>query len=175
MASVFDMRARDQTVGRRGTSYSRGDMLILLALLLQAGTQEQPGEIATLEHVRRNLERDAAVLSAPPPSVPIFRVKIIERHLLIERPWQDDGVVPAYVRPPQPIYHYDFLYAVTPEAFRSATLYPIGVPVMPAVEAAQKAIAGTIRSYKQQRARDRVKSEIRRFRAENGPLVSAPR
>jgi hypothetical protein len=138
-------------------------MLILLALLLQAGTQEQPRDIATLEHVRRNLERDQTVLSAPPPSVPIFRVNIIERHLLLERPWQDGGVVPAYVRPPQPIYHYDFLYAVTPEAFRAATLYPIGVPVMPAVEAAQKAIAGTIRSYKQQRARDRVRSEIQRM------------
>src|SRR6266508_304942 len=108
-------------------------MLILLALLLQAGNGQQPRDAATLEHVRRNLERDAPVLSAPPPSVPIFRVKVIERHLLFDRPWQDDGIVPAYVHTPGPIYHHEFLYAVTPEAFRSATLYPIGVPVMPAV------------------------------------------
>jgi hypothetical protein len=134
-------------------------MLILLAVLLQAGTQEQARDI-TLERVRRNLEREAALISAPPPSVPIFRVKVIERHVLIERPWREDGVVPPYVRPPQPIYHYDFLSAVTPEAFRSATLYPTGVPVMPALAAAKKAVAGRIRSYKEQRARDRVRSEI---------------
>ena len=134
-------------------------MLILLAVLLQAGTQEQARDI-TLERVRRNLEREAALISAPPPSVPIFRVKVVERHFLLERPWHDDGVVPAYVRPPQPIYHHDFLSAVTPEAFRSATLYPTGVPVMPALAAAKKAIAGRIRSYKEQRARDRVRREI---------------
>jgi hypothetical protein len=143
-------------------------MLLLLALLLQTDAGQQARDVTTLEHVRRNLDRNPALLSAPPPDMPTFRVSVIERHILFERPWEDDdGIVPPYVRPWARFSHHEFLSAVTPEAFRSATLYPVGVPVMPTLYAAQKAIARSIRAHKQQRAREAVRRELEQFLANN--------
>jgi hypothetical protein len=141
-------------------------MVLLLALLLQASSGQSTQDARTLEHVRRNLERDAATLSAPPPLVPIFRIRISERPPVLDQLWQGEQAAPPYVHTPQPIYHHDFLYAVTPEAFRAATLYPIGVPMMPAVERIGRAVAGSIHSYKEQRARQQVRRDLDRLRAE---------
>jgi hypothetical protein len=141
-------------------------MLLLLALLLQASSGQSTQDARTLEHIRRNLERDASTLSAPPPLVPIFRVRISERPPVLEELWQGEQPAPPYVHTPQPLYHHDFLYAVTPEAFRSATLYPIGVPMMPVVERIGRAVAGSIHSYKVQRARQQVRRDLDRLRAE---------
>ena len=38
--------------------------------------------------------------------------------------WSDEASLPPYVKPGYPLYHYDFLERVTPEAFRASTLYP---------------------------------------------------
>lgn len=141
-------------------------MLLLLALLLQASSGQSAQDARTLGHIRQNLERDASTLSAPPPLVPIFRIRIAGRPPVLDQLWQSEQAAPPYVHTPQPIYHHDFLYAVTPEAFRSATLYPIGVPVMPAVERIGSAVAGAIHSYKMQRARQQVRGDLDRLRAE---------
>jgi hypothetical protein len=141
-------------------------MLILLAWLLQTPDTQIETTRSSLEHIRHNLDR-VSTLSAPPPAVPIFRVSVTEHWLILDRPWRDDGVVPPYVHTPQPIYHHEFLAAVTPEEFRSATLYPFGVPVMPTLYAARKAIARSVRAYNQTRARERVRRDLERFLAEN--------
>ncbi len=142
-------------------------MLILLALLLQTDAGQQPLDVSTLEHVRRNLDRGPALLSAPPPNVPIFRVSVSERHILFARPWEDEGIVPAYVHTWARLPHHEFLAAVTPEAFRSATLYPVGVPMMPALYAAQKAIARSVRAHREKRARNAVRRDLEQFLANN--------
>jgi hypothetical protein len=152
-------------------------MLILLALLLQARPPE-PLAVdakATLEHIRRNLERDLSPLSSPPPGVPIFRMNVVERHLDFQRPWEDDGLVPSYVHPRAPMYHYDFLHAVTPEAFRSATLHPVGVPLMPAIDAVQRKVGQKIRSYREARARRIVQKELEQLRTDAQQRAGAPR
>lgn len=150
-------------------------MLILLALLLQADPSRQPGSVTdiTLEHVRRALELDESRLSAPPPGVPVFRMKIIERHLDFQRPWDDDGVVPSYVHTRAPLYHHEFLYAVTPEAFQSATLYPVGVPLMPAIDALQRAVRRGVHSHNEARARRMVQKELEHLKADSFSAPSA--
>jgi hypothetical protein len=141
-------------------------LLILLATLLQAATPEPQtaGIPVSLERIRRGLEREGPALSAAPPEVSIFRVRVTERRLPYDLLWQGDQVVPSYVRPRQPIGHYNFLSMATPEAFRSGTLYPCCIPVMPAVQSVQRAVRRGIRSYAQARAKRIVQEDLERLK-----------
>ena len=142
-------------------------MLVLLAMLLQAA----PPERQTLdfpfsvERIRRKLEREGPTLTAPPPAVPVFRIRVTERRIPYELLWQEARVAPSYVRPQQSLDHYDFLSMATPEEFRSATLYPCCVPVLPAIRAVQRAVRRAARSYAQDRAKRAVEKDLERFKA----------
>jgi hypothetical protein len=142
-------------------------MLVLLAMLLQAAPPErQTLDLpVSVERIRRKLEREDPTLSAPPPTVPVFRMRVTERRIPDDRLWQEDRVAPSYVRSRQPLYHYELLSMTTPEAFRSATLYPCCVPVLPAVQAVQRAVRRAVRSYAQGRAKRAVEKDLERFKA----------
>lgn len=64
-----------------------------------------------------------------------------------------------------PIYHYEFLSQVTPEAFRASTLYPgsIGVPLMPALEALWKWLEKTRRRAQETAARKEVQDALQQL------------
>jgi hypothetical protein len=141
-------------------------MLVLLAMLLQAATPEpQTGDIpVSFEHIRRGLEREGPALSPPPVQMSIFRIRVTERRRPYDLLWQGDSVAPPYVRPRQPIDHYNFLSMATPEAFRSGTLYPCCVPIMPAVQAVHRAVRRGARAYAQARAKRIVQEDLERFK-----------
>jgi hypothetical protein len=142
-------------------------MLVLLAMLLQAAPPErQTLDLpVSVERIRRKLAREDPILTAPPPAVPVFRIRVTERRIPSDLLWQQDRVAPSYVRPQQPLYHYEFVAKTTPEASRSATLYPCCVPVLPAVRAVQRAVRRAARSYAQDRAQRAVEKDLERFKA----------
>jgi hypothetical protein len=73
--------------------------------------------------------------------------------------------VPSYIRPPAPIYHYEFLQQVTPEAFRAGTLYPVGIPVVPVLEFLGKRISAAHRKAAEERAREEVRLALEQLLA----------
>ena len=78
-----------------------------------------------------------------------------------DRPiWQELSSVPSYIRPPMPIYHYEFMERVTPEAFRAATLYPQGVPIVPLIELLAKGIRTADRKMREASARKEVRQAL---------------
>jgi hypothetical protein len=118
----------------------------------------------SLERIRRGLEEPPTLVVRPPGSLPVFRVKV-EEHLRIERLWEEQGVRSEFVRPTQPPAQYEFLSAVTPEEFRGATLHPVGIPVVPLVEAAARQIGRALKTRRENRERKAVQEEIRNFMA----------
>jgi len=61
-----------------------------------------------------------------------------------------------------PLYHFEFLQRVTPEPFRSSTLYPgtIGVPVMPLFDALVKWRKAANRRAQERDAREEVRQAL---------------
>ena len=142
----------------------------LAALLLQSQSPPpEPGRPdlfrgVSLERIRRGLEEAPTLVVRPPGSLPVFRVKVVER-LRIERLWEEQGVRSAFVRPTQPPAQYEFLSAVTPEEFRGATLHPVGIPVVPLVESAARHIGRALKARRENLERKAVQEEIRNFMA----------
>jgi hypothetical protein len=83
---------------------------LLAALLIGQGLSAHTIDAAQVDRVRKAVAETpvAQTVRADPP------------HPL----WSDEPSVPPYARPGYPLYHYDFLERVTPEAFRASTLYP---------------------------------------------------
>ena len=138
-------------------------MLFVLALCLQLQAAEipRPQELlpANLERIRRALEGPAVdVVKAP--DLPVFRVYVREHPLPIQKPWTDDTLRPLYVRTRAPQYHHEFLESVTPEEFRAATLYPIGVDVLTVIDAAIEAMRNAMRERAEAKARQMVEQEL---------------
>lgn len=129
----------------------------------QAGLPSQPAVPVSIERIQRELKK------LPPlePQQERLRIRVtIEAHpLRLSVPWDpaNDTAVPSYVRPAMPLYHYEFLRAVTPEAFRGATLFPISINLLPGVERGVQAIRDVIRGYEEARVRKEVQEELRRF------------
>jgi hypothetical protein len=111
----------------------------------------------SLARIRRGL---AAPAEAPlTNSVATFRLTIEARPIRLDVPWRDDSPAPFYVRTPRTLYHHEFLSMVTPEAFRSGALYPMGVNVLEAWPALRRAI----RQAQEAKAREEVEAELREF------------
>jgi hypothetical protein len=127
-------------------------MFLLLTLLLQAPPPvEQPRQItspASLERIKRELERPGLNLTIPPPEIARFRVHVAERPQPFADLWKDRSTVPPYVRPQQPLGHYEFLRQVTPLEFRAGTLYPCCVDVVPVLDAVQDRVKGAGRGVR---------------------------
>src|SRR5579872_466550 len=98
----------------------------LLAALLIAQSPSTPLiDAGLVEHVRDAL--------AGAPTIQTVRTRDSDRpvfRLNIRAPkagpplWSDGPVVPAYMLTGYPLYHYEFLAQVTPEAYRASALYP---------------------------------------------------
>jgi len=143
-------------------------MLLLLALsLLAADPQAQrpdPPPPYSVERVKRGLERPPVTITARVASMPVFRVRVSgqRRYDLL---WEEHAVRAPYVRQQQPIYHFEYLRMTTPEAFRASTLYPGGIPVMPAVRFIKARIQRGLRSNAEARARREVQAVLRELQA----------
>ena len=129
-------------------------VLVLLVWFAQPPRAELPGSIA---RIQRELARP---LPAQPvrSSAAVFRVRIEARPIRMSLPWDpaNDTVVPAYIRPKMPLYHFEFLQAVTPEAFRAGVLFPISIDVLPAVDM----IVDALRAAHRRRQEERAKREV---------------
>jgi hypothetical protein len=136
-------------------------MLLLLALILQAEpaqVQKPPDPPAvSVDRVKRELERPAALGHLPPLETPVFRVRVRERGPY-ERLWEEHSTTPAYVRQSMPAAHYDLLAKVTPEEFRAATLYPCCVDLVPVFES----VGDQVRQARRSQAQSRAKSTVRK-------------
>ena len=113
-------------------------MHMLIALVLADEAQQvlpqpaEPASAVSLDRIRRGLEEPLStvtVLSTDPTLPPIFRMDIKERPLPYEHLWQGDSIS-AHVRPVRGLTHHEFLEQVTPDLFRSTSMYPC-CPVLP--------------------------------------------
>jgi hypothetical protein len=138
---------------------------VFVALLL---AQSATGEASTtdLDRIRRALNEPAHPLvtsSSVGRDGPVFRVRI--RGLQLRPAWEDRSIVPPNVRTWFRLYHHEYLEQVdqlspTPEVFRAATLYPMGVPVDPIVGLLAKRVKAARRAAEQKRARKTVSEEL---------------
>lgn len=124
---------------------------ILTSLVAQA---------ADLDRIRRGLEATAPALTVPADDGrPIFRVSVHGSNFDAQ-PWDGWSAAPTYVRPWFRGDHHEFLERVTTEQFRSATLNPVGIPVIPLVELVSQNIRKAIRRAQERRAREEVREVL---------------
>ena len=135
-------------------------------------------EAAELDRIRKALARPApieTVRALDSADRPVFRLTV--KGWKIKRPlWQDDSVVPLYVRPTMPPTHFEFQMQVTDEFFRSSVLYPgfvhtpygdvaLGIPVVPIVEGLTKATKALKRKLAEHAAREEVRRALEQLAA----------
>ena len=147
-------------------------MLLVLALWMLAADPQAPRPDPrppySVERVKRELDRPAPMLAAHAPDMPVYRVSITGRRRY-DLLWEEHAVRAPYVRPQQPIYHFEYLRMTTPEALRASTLYPGGISVMPAVTSLRKWIRQGLRSNAEARARREVQAVPRAIQARQKP------
>ena len=134
---------------------------VFLTLMLAQELPAEAADAAKMERIRKALaETPAIVVTSPPPrDGPVFRVTI---HGPRPDPpvWEAWSSVPSYIRPPMKLHHHEFLEQVTPDVFRAATLYPLGVPVVPVIELLGKQIKTARRKAAEARAREEVRRAL---------------
>jgi hypothetical protein len=153
-------------VRRRASKYDvdLGAIGLMAALAIrQTGPAPAPEIPVSIERIQRRLEQLPPI--EPEPERLRIRVTIEAHPLRLRVPWDpaNDTAVPNYVRPAVPLYHHEFLLAVTPEAFRGGTLYPIGVPVLAGLQGGVRAVRNAIRRSEEARVRKEVREELRKF------------
>ena len=140
---------------------------VLFAVLILAAPQASPApELpVSLDRIREGLARPRSFELPPTRSWnrPLFRVKIEEERPRLEfttKTWEETGIVPPWVRPHRPTYHYEFLSLVTPEEVRGPTLHPC-CNVTPIIEKVGELITDGVRSVKKARAKREVEKVMR--------------
>jgi hypothetical protein len=139
---------------------------LALALMLAQSPSTEAADAAKMERIRRELaETPAIVVSSPLPREGlVFRMTVYARKP--GRPvWEDLSGVPPYIRPPFPSYHFEFMQQVTPEEFRSATLYPMGLPIGTLIELLAKHLKAADRKRRETRAEKEVRQALEQFLA----------
>ena len=137
-------------------------LLLAQSLPVPAGA----GDAAQLERIRRALaEAPATVVPVPTPAEgPVFRMTV--HGWKADTPlWDNWSAVPSNSRPWFRGYHHEFLEQVTPEEFRSATLYPTGIPVVPIIEFLARRINAANRKRQESNAKDEVRQALEEFLA----------
>ena len=136
---------------------------VLCALLAQAGPAGQ--DVTDIERVRKALEQPAPALTdAVHREGLVFRLTI-RAMTPNQPPWEDWSHVPTYVRPWWKVQQYEFLEQVTPEQFRTGTLYPVGMPIIPMVQWIVKKAGEAHYKSQTRKARDEVRRELELFLA----------
>ncbi len=136
----------------------------LIGVLAQSATVTPPRPSPAAEELPISLDRIKRGLAAPQElqiAVPeaIFKVAVEARPLRLEVPWKTESGAPWYVRTPRTLYHHEFLSMVTPEAFRSGVLYPMGFNVLSVLPALRKAF----HEAREAEVRAEVEAELREY------------
>src|SRR3954447_13802843 len=134
---------------------------LFLTLVLAQSASAESADPAQIERIRKALAETTAITVAPPTLAQgsVFRVTVLGRKP--ERPlWDESSATPSYVRPWFRYYQHEFLAQVTPEEFRSATLYPVGIPVLQIAELLVKDIKLANRKRKEANAREEVRQAL---------------
>jgi hypothetical protein len=135
-----------------------------LALLVCLGQAVQP---APADELPVSVERIQQALAKPEPDKaikipPVFRVTVEGRSKspFLLAPWDlaNDTLVPAWVRPKMPIYHYEFLMMVTPEEFRAGMLFSASISNL--LEPVARRLADEIQEAWQRRKEGRARKEV---------------
>ena len=140
---------------------------MLLGLIVAQTVQAQSTSDADLDRIRKALAQTPTV-NVPVPSVlqegPVFRVTVRGRKP--DKPvWGNWSAVPTNVRPWFRSYHHEYLERVTPEEFRSATLYPAGLDIVPLVQFVAKQIKAANRGRQSANAKEEVRKALEEFLA----------
>jgi hypothetical protein len=137
-------------------------MTAVLAQAVPGSTSPAPD----LDKIRKALNEAQAIILVPPTRAegPVFRVTV-RGSKLETRPWDGWSAAPTYVRPWFRGDHHEFLEQVTPEEFRSATLYPIGQITTGMIESLVKLIKAANRKMGEAAARREVQQALEEFRA----------
>lgn len=117
--------------------------------------------VTDLDRIRKGLERTSGSIFAV-DVVPDYRVQVETdgEDLRLKRAWlYDDNIVPGYVRPWYPIYHFEMQQMMLPTEFR-AHLYPMGVPVGSPI----KAFSDALRERRERATRERIRAEVEALR-----------
>jgi hypothetical protein len=133
---------------------------VFLTLVLAQSAPPDAVDPAQIERIRKALTETHAITVAEPTRADgsVFRVTVHGRKP--ERLWEGQSATPSYVRPWLPSYHHEFLEQVTPEEFRGATLYPIGIPVLQIVDFLVKDIKSANRKRREANAREEVRRAL---------------
>jgi len=141
---------------------------LLVGLVVQAASvaaqapTEEPSVWLNLDRVRKALDAPPPITAPPPQDTRpglVFRRTVVGRKPE-EPPWKDTSGIPAYIRPPFPIAHHEFLADVTPEEFRGATTFPVGIPVFTLVGLVVKGIKIEHRKAQEAHAREEVREAL---------------
>ena len=141
-------------------------MLFLLVLLQGPAPPSEASQTVppmSLERAIRELERPASRLEQTQPEQPTFRVEV--RELLLSEPWADRQTSPWRMNIPRS--HYEFLHMVTPEAFRSATLHPCCLDLVPIFGSISERLKASGRARREAQAKRIVEQALRDWRAAN--------
>jgi hypothetical protein len=135
---------------------------LLVGLVIAQGASEETRASSDLDRIRKALAVAPAITvpaSSGKREGPVFRVTVFGKKG--EEPlWKDRSVVPPYIRPPMPIAHYEFLNQVTPDEFRAATVFPVGVPMVTLAQAIGKRIRIESRKAQEKRTREEVRKAL---------------
>jgi hypothetical protein len=138
---------------------------LFLTLVLAQSAPVEGADPAQIERIRTALTETQAITIASSTRAQdsVFRVTV---HGKPERPlWDAESATPSYVRPWFRYYQHEFLAQVTPEEFRSATLYPVGIPVLQLAELLVKEIKVGNRKRKEANAREEVRQALKELLA----------
>ena len=133
---------------------------LFLTLVLAQSAPAEGADPAQIERIRTALTEPQAITIASSTRAQgsVFRVTV---HGKPERPlWDAESATPSYVRPWFRLYQHEFLEQVTPEEFRSATLYPVGIPVLQLAELLVKDIKAANRKRREANARQEVRQAL---------------
>ncbi len=119
-----------------------------------------PSSISDLDRVREELARPQSIFAVDVQPDYSVRVETEGEDLKLRMAWlYPDTLVPGYVRPWYPIYHFEMQQMLLPRDFR-AHLYPIGAPAFDPV----RAFSDALRARRERAARERVRAELEALR-----------
>ncbi len=150
-------------------------LLLCGALCTSSSTlAQQPtatSSITDLDRIREGLQRDGSIFAVDIAPDYTVRVETDEEDLRLKFAWiYDDSVVPGYVRPWYPIYHFEMQQMMLPRDF-TAHLYPIGMPTSNIASA----FSDAMRRRREQAARERVRAEVEALRKAAADSARDPR
>lgn len=137
--------------------------VLLGAVVAQAVPPGGP-DAAEVERIRKALAAPPTITLTPaePREGPVFKVTI--EAPISGKPWDNWSNVPTYIRPYWRLYQYEFLEQVIPNesngAFRTSTLYPVGIPAVPLIESFIKHRAAARKRAREEQAREEVRAAL---------------